>query len=32
MKITFLLNPETNWLDWLQVFEPLLRSLTEVDL
>ncbi len=25
MKITFLLNPETNVLDWLQVFEPLLR-------
>jgi imidazoleglycerol-phosphate dehydratase len=24
-KITFLLSPETNLLDWLQVFEPLLR-------
>jgi imidazoleglycerol-phosphate dehydratase len=33
MKITFLLNPETNWLDWLQVFEPLLRlcQLGEID-
>lgn len=25
MKITFLLNPETNLLDWLQVSEPILR-------